>query len=278
MSTTTVAAGIRLMAEALPAGQSMRAQCPECGVAQMTFVVTRFQDGGLAYHCHRASCGFSGFVDNRRDPGSVRSAAAQEEPRFYRGSIEPLSGERLFYFQNRFGVSLNERPWVFENADGSFVMPIRNPYGATRGYGVRRGAWSHKDGAPTCPLPRVMPKFMSYKHEEGPLLSWYVPDKNVESLAGIAVLCEDQVSAMKCATRGCVGVALMGTDMDHAKVREIQRYTHPYDVVIALDEDATEKAFRLARTWGAGLRNCRVAILDEDLKDSESLLTVLGIR
>ena len=129
---------------------------------------------------------------------------------------------------------------------------------------------------PKCPLPNRLPKVRSFKEFDGdvdPMLSWY-PGAGEKRRPGVVIV-EDQLSAMKVATRGIDSVALLGTHMNHQMVREMQRYGQsPY--LLALDEDATERAFKLARTWGMGFSNFRVVVLYQDLKDVDNILQALG--
>jgi hypothetical protein len=272
---------VELLGLSIPIGGTNRYDCMECH-GKGTLVITRTAEKAWAYTCHRASCDIGGFIGDRKDRPLGTQPVLKEHAR-YVGDVLSLSPDYKFYFETRFGINLEDerKYWVQQNTEGQFVMPVRNPFGGLRGYGIRRGAWKDLDNMPKCPLPAVLPKFRSYLHEDkDPMLCWYTPSMagDLWPVTGTVVLVEDQVSAMKCATRGCVGVALMGAELNHDKVREIQRYGGTGDVVIALDEDATNKALKMARKWGAGLRNCRVAILDKDLKDSESIMQALGLQ
>jgi DNA primase len=102
-----------------------------------------------------------------------------------------------------------------------------------------------------------------------PMISWYPFPADPDSVT----LVEDQISAMKYrAATGNITVALLGTHLTVAAAGEIQRYAKR--VTIALDADATAKAFAMARRWGAAFETCKVKILTKDIKDDPHYDTV----
>jgi len=99
-----------------------------------------------------------------------------------------------------------------------------------------------------------------------PLQSWYLKRASADSL----IVVEDQLSAIKLYSHGFSAVALLGVPGDGNigadRVRELASWSRG-EVIIALDADATDKAFEFARRWGMAFRKLRVAILERDLKD-----------
>jgi DNA primase len=92
------------------------------------------------------------------------------------------------------------------------------------------------------------------------------------------VLVEDQLSAISAQQGGVNAVALLGTHLNNDKVWEISQW-QPSQVIIALDADATDQAFKLARKWGLAFPKTRVAILARDLKEekTDDIRYILGL-
>jgi hypothetical protein len=90
-----------------------------------------------------------------------------------------------------------------------------------------------------------------------------------------AVLVEDVISATKIAhlpiflsrsSRKYAGIALLGTDLNTEKVKDILAAGYN-KVIIALDPDATSKAFKLQKEYGLFFSSLEVRVLPEDPKD-----------
>ena len=256
--------------------------CPYClggQTKERSFSVTR-NSSGLLYICFRATCGQEGFI---RTHGTAYAPSKPQAKKLrpYTGEFLHLERSDRRYFKERFGLSELVTFDFYYNEQNNYVLPIFAPDGHSRGNVVRR-PW---DGAPRTNCART--KACTYMHEDGPLLSWYginqemveyMPGKVSRWPVGVVVLVEDQISAMKVAQAGHVSAALLGCNLTADKVREIAQQV-PIRVVIALDADATETAFTMARKWHAAFDSLRVAILKEDLKDSpeEDILTILGL-
>jgi hypothetical protein len=265
-----------MLGSGLEYGQSMRTLCPFCGGGrslERSLSITR-EAGGLLYHCHRASCDESGFVGTGThgsacDPYSDL-AYCQRASNPYRGELNPLQDRDYEYFEKRFDLVFLppyaiQRTSMFDN-DAQYVMSLNDYRGYTRGFAVRRGGWS---GEPKTPgkVENTSPKTKTFldtprafaQHIQRPRL----PMDDGETV----VVVEDYISALKVAQDGWIGVALMGTTMNGDRAREIYQL-RPTEVVIALDKDATENAFRMAREWGLSWPKTRVAMLEQDLKDT----------
>lgn len=260
---------IALIAEELPDGTSTRVLCEFCHSSSPTMSITK-HPGKIVYHCFRASCGESGSIG-----AAPRSSVAKEKPapRLFEWPTHELSAEDERFFSERFEITniAALRRWV-KVTDGGFAFPILNPYGGIRGWTHRRGHFS--GDLQSTRLSNVLPKTRTFKHEDGPLLAWYFPTGAPCRME--TVLVEDQVSAIKVALNAnCVAVALIGTEINHAKAAEIQKYASRWvngsrmgnQIIIALDPDATEKAIKHAQTWGLGFDSCRVHFSAADPKD-----------
>lgn len=256
---------IRMDAGELPAGSSMRTLCPECDggrTGEVSLSIARTESGALAYKCFRASCGLSGYVGDTH-PNGVTREAKPTRLRPYMGELFDPDGRDYAYFSDRFGLrpdTLSNHIHVTEHGD--YAIDIRSPWDSVRGYVIRRPTWTHAFVRPPRLGTASGPKALTYMHDDGPAQAWYT----VPGLGGPTVLVEDQISALRVRQEGLDAVALLGTTMTAAKAGEIARH-RPSEVIIALDSDATEEAFRLAARWAPAWQNCRVAILPRDPKD-----------
>ena len=104
-------------------------------------------------------------------------------------------------------------------------------------------------------------KALTYIDEGEVPISWYKHQDKTQPL----ILVEDIPSAVR-AAKYVSSVALLGTHLGIDRIEEIvqQNFTR---VRIALDQDATEKAFRHLRKWGAFFNEVDVLPLPKDLKD-----------
>jgi hypothetical protein len=176
----------------------------------------------------------------------------------YRGDILSLSDAQAEKLSARFGVNPKLLKQHVYTDNLRYVLPIYAPRGTTRGHTLRL-PWGGTELGDKKAIAGV--KSLTFQSEVGPLMSWYGP--STEQLPTILV--EDQMSAIKISARLVRSVALLGTNLNTDKVAELQRYTRR--VILALDADATSKAFDLARTWQHAFDYFRVVILTKDVKD-----------
>lgn len=253
-----------LEAQQLEPNETIYTTCPVCQ-GRKKFSVTRLSHS-VVWNCFRASCPVKGHSHS-----GLLLPAEKPKPRNklrpYTGKFHPLSGSQREFLLERFPLSKMPKGTV-SSGDGRFIFPILNPSGYERGYLLRNwpeAQLSDWDG----------PKAMTHMHAEGPVMSWHRGDGPVEQL----VLVEDMLSAYCAQQAGLSACALLGVNLDNDKVREIA-CQRPREVIIALDADATEQSFRLARKWGLAFQKTRVAVLERDLKDETDLFDipeVLGI-
>ena len=257
-----------LLAEQLPLNETIYSDCPSCG-GRKKLSVTRVREGVL-WNCFKDSCSVRGRSIVQGELLPPKKKQTRLKP--YRKPLYSLEAEDMQYVRERFHVHLTRgRCPMQRTEDDRYAMWVRDPRLYTRGYMIRNG-WS---GEPEC--PRVSdwdgPKAVLYMHTVGPTLAWY-PVSGESRL----VLVEDQMSALRAQEEGVSACALLGTDLDNDKVREIAM-VRPTEVIIALDADATESAFKLARKWGLAFPKTRVAVLERDLKDEADgdISYVLGL-
>jgi hypothetical protein len=263
---------IRLLAEGMPSGSSRRAQCPEC--RQEHFSITRTADG-IAFHCHRASCGVSGFVPDHGIAGGYGYTAperrgAEQHLMPYTKRLGDLTVFDAAYFSARFGLTDAAYDIRVALDEDAYALIIRDPKGWARGMVIRQPVWSGEPAAPRHGRYGA-PRAKVYQAEGGAALAWYsLPPLLDVSLVKRkrTVIVEDQISAMRAARAGYRAVSLLGTNvtMSNGQVQEIAQNS-PNGVILALDADATDKAFEIGRKWGMAFASFRVAILTCDVKD-----------
>lgn len=202
----------------------------------------------------------------RREPSRAPTARYVDE------HMQRLSEESLEFFSIAYEIdpiatngAIRECP-----ATSRYALRITGPMGQERGW-VLRQPWA---GAPLLGDVRECwrPKADTYKYLPAqPLLAHFGLSLN----KGPLVVVEDQLSALKLAAYGYASVACLGVpDMEGSgysgsdRVREISRRAGDRDVLIALDADATETAFKFVKKWRYAFRGIRVVMLTQDLKDT----------
>lgn len=271
----------RLAGAQLTAGQTRRVLCPVCGggkTAELSLTVSRVYDGRIAYHCHRASCDVGGYVD---DVGSF-TPNAPIQGRVLRPYDKPLrhvTPQDVQYFGDRFHLDeFTVERFIKVTDYDEYALPIYADYGKRIGVVIRQPVWSgdvecHRKGKETAP------KTMTYLEVDDEPISIYASmSPHILTLNSVVVV-EDQISAIRVWQLGIPAVALLGTHMNMRRIRAIQRIGTD-GVVIALDEDATDKAFAMAQRWSLAFKSCRVAMLDTDIKDmdDEEIIDILQVE
>ena len=255
---------IRLLAADMQIGDTQRVVCPFCGDRERTFSITRHENG-LLYNCYRASCGSRGFTPEPGHDLPNRPPKPKVQP--YRGELQVLGEDDFEYFSWHYDLcrdSVRDSvvDAIYRNEHDEYVLPVRNPVGRVRGYNVRQ-PWP---GAPRKGREGA-PKSKLWMHSEEPSMAWYT----YPGIPRTLVVVEDQLSAMMASEQyECDAVALLGTHMNAERAREIAS-VRPEEVIIALDPDATDQAFAMARKWGLAWPKCLVAILDRDIKDGGTI-------
>lgn len=235
-----------------------RHRCPACGGGnsrERSLSIWATASGWAAY-CYRLNCG---EWSNSQYAGSgyTQITAHEGSPAVltpYTGDSVPLRSNDKRHLSARFGfVPMGTRTVAYtcNLADTPYLIPILAPNGSERGvmeasYGEnkRRRIWKAKDE---------------------PMISWTAGGDYYDGV----YLVEDQISALRLHHVASIrAVALLGTSLNTQSVAEIQRNAR--HVTIALDADATAKAFLLARKWGSAFKSCNVQILTRDFKDMSS--------
>jgi hypothetical protein len=260
----------------LEQGQTRRIVCPWCmgGTSGETSMNLTRKPEGLAYNCHRASCGVHGYVGHM--PALPWIGGEARDERVYTGPVLPLTIEDEAFFLNTYELpSPRVRGKIMRSYDGRYILPILWQ-GEDRGYVLRR-PW---DGAPIEQPWRGRKSDVYLNDQSRPQQALYAgwPPLHV---GATVVIVEDQLSAIKVSTVDGPyfgAVALLGSHLNTEKVREIA-LLRPDTVLFALDADATSLSFRYAREFGLAFKASRVVILERDLKDTKlaDIPRILGV-
>ena len=237
---------ILLEASTLSCGESTYLHCPACGGAGK-FSITVTDDGGVLYHCFRASCTLH---SGGRVNGTARSTqSVQRIPahRRWEGETAPLGEDA----RRRVGCGFDSDHFVTARASWAVqeqrvAFPILSPMGERRGWVLRS-------------YLGAKPKALTYLDRADSIRMSHYPRKR-----GCVVVVEDIPSAVR-ASRYMSAVALLGTSCNLECAEELaQHYDH---VVWALDADAVNQGRRLRREHSLVVRTSSVLLLSKDLKD-----------
>jgi hypothetical protein len=192
----------------------------------------------------------------------LKPSKKKQKIKHYYHPVLGLQGHDQEYFKQRFDISPNTSVFsIWRSKFDEYIFPVINLRGLTRGYNVRQPNWK---GNPRPPRKgqEGKPKSRIFPSNEEPMQSFH----GLYSHDSRLIVVEDQVSALRVAECGFICVALCGVEANVDKIREWAQ-VKPSEVIIALDKDATSKAFKMARKWGLAFPKIRVAMLEKDLKD-----------
>lgn len=244
-------AQIRLYGANLQLGEHTREICPSCGggdAEEKSLSITLSEDGTLLWYCFRASCeGVKGTT------GNVTGSASRTQPvvrAVFEGTTRALTDVELAAVQRKWGITDPKHWYWTEEYGGRLAFSVRSPKYTHRGWVLRDMGGNAKS------------KTLNYIMDIEESLSWYK-----KTGASATLLVEDIPSACR-ASSYVTAVALLGTNVSLSKATEIATYAdHP--IYIALDQDATDKAFEIAQRWGLLWDSVRVLPLKKDIKDME---------
>jgi hypothetical protein len=254
---------VMYMASDLEPGETLRDVCPRCNGGasrESSLTITLDYDGGVVWNCFRDRCdekGRSGGTGVPRDTVPRKKVVKRFE-----GTTVPLSDRLANILRTKWGV-VDPPYWYWTNDYGGRVaMSIRSPKYIHRGWVLRdiRGV--------------ARSKALTYIEPDEVQMSWYKVNTNAPT-----VVVEDIPSAVRVASNGVNAVALLGTLVNEEKAIELREYAS-MPIVIALDQDATLKAFRIAREYGLLWDDYEILPLQKDFKDmtDEEIQTKLGIQ
>lgn len=214
------------------------------------------------YKCHRASCGIQGSVNMA---GIVSEAPPKKKhiSTDFTDKLEAIPNSVKQLLLDRYGLKdldtfgLRWAP-LWDKGKGRVAIPLWDRWRNRSGWAFRS---LEKD---------VKPKsIIMMSSSENPCLTWYLCKKersnHAYDLNKPILVVEDPFSAMR-ASYFVHAVALLGTNMSDVKIADIKK-AKPSECVIALDEDATQKAALLCQKLSGIFDSVSMRHLKKDLKD-----------
>jgi len=175
--------------------------------------------------------------------------------RLYTGVTAPVDGAWQAHLSGRYGITPSDyirQGWGTDTGTGDLVLPLYDRNEVRRGSELKSRRF-YLDGE------NVRRKTKLYCTSAAGACSFLRPRRTRDRRV---VVVEDMLSATKVA-RAYTSACLHGTNLGRAKLEEIVE--EGKIIVIALDQDATLKSYKLLKEWGL-YADFRVAVLDKDLK------------
>lgn len=239
----------------LPAGVSTKIVCPAClggASGERSMTLSRSPAGVVLWHCHRAACGSSGRDGNSLAPQITaprRRTVLELHPR-------QLPDDELQELCKKFDV----KPDVLVQAGVRWdAMQQRVLYPVVDYSGLKVGWFARTYDK------QIKPKTLTAVPLGHQPISFF----SNAGRCGTLLVVEDVPSAICAREHGVHAVALGGTYMSPGMEADILKYCQwqgVQEVVIALDNDATAKAFKLANEL-ALMITVRVLPLKKDIKN-----------
>lgn len=256
---------VKLLAAMLSPGDTLRTQCPKChggASGEASFSVTRDEDG-VVFKCFRNKCGYSGGYGKKKT-SMIRTTETDKktmdklrEAASIWGRGTALPDSLLWWLSCRFlyDVGKTLAP-SYDPQTERVLVPFFNN-GAMAGFISRR---FFEDSSP---------KALTYKLRAAlPTIGFYRQHLDTEAPL---IIVEDVFSAGAMSELGVPACALLGTDTTEDGWLTISNYANRYTngaAVIALDEDALDKAAHLCTSKRSYFRHLSIYVLQgKDIKD-----------
>ena len=227
--------------------------CPFCRAEHENKLATKVTPEGIVYSCWRAKCGAKGFIRSSMDASWVHSqtSAPKFTPKPYYGLTGCIPHEVLETLEERYELTediLVQNLVTYSPKYHELVLPVFDVGGQ------RTAVYTKK-----IEKPADGRKTFLFTERPGPY--YHIP--SIE-FSDTLVVVEDPLSAMKLGAF-TAAVALLGTSLNQEVALALrQRWSN---LVIMLDNDATNKAYEMAKNWGA-LFHTRVVPMIKDPKDT----------
>lgn len=232
-----------------------RMECPWCHKPDFTITAAA---GGYLYNCYHDSCRAvnpsAGFYPTDSVPIEQERRPRKRRKQFTYGT-RGLTPTEFAWYHRKYGLEPNTvlaAGVKYAPKVERYVFPIQGPYGEPRGILARRFG-----------RPKDKKKAIAYPAEDKPFAHWAIPEQECKHSV---VIVEDYLSALRIQQLDYTALALLGTHLPMDTLNDLIAYK-PTEVVIALDPDATEKAFRMQRNIRLYFPKVRVAVLEQDIKD-----------
>lgn len=257
---------IRVVASQVPKGASEAGVlCPFCNGGrsnERSMSITHRDDGVKLYICHRAKCGAAGRINPDGYVPPETPEVKEFEPRFYAHETIDIDTDLRNHLWRTYQIGINDIKRFdlkMEKPTLRLVIPIKDSLGRGLGHESRM-AWS---------MPG--PKTLHYKVKDVPWMGWFFwPTSDLKK--GV-LLVEDVLSAIKCCSV-MPTVSLMGSHLTLAMLMEVLKDTD--NIILALDKDATEKAWKFKKKFQFIAPSMRIMCLERDLK-YEDIKTIKGL-
>jgi hypothetical protein len=263
---------IRLVAESMGVGETIRQVCPSCyggSKKERSLTITVFPSLQVRYNCFRESCDIHGaFFLHNAEP--IRTSSLEDTPIIR--DFKPVQPKRKLFNGHTYPLTEFEVDWIYK-AWGITCPPFwyHTPqYGGRIAMSIRGPSYTHRGWVLRDIEGYSANKALTYVDEKETPLSWY---RNRELKGTIIV--EDIPSAVR-ASKYINSVALLGVGAGLDRAMEIDENA-PRPIYIALDQDAIREAFAMADRWGLLWGQVTVLPLKQDIKnllepDLEALL------
>lgn len=242
-------AAILGMASTLSRGDTVREVCPACGGGsdnEKSLSLTLSEDGQVLWHCFRNKCTLDAGKSTKHI--SINSGLVKPKRKVFDGLVYDLSEDVRQRVHALWGITDFTHMYWTDSYRGRLAMSIRSPKYLHRGW-VLRDIYNKSDV-----------KALSFIDEGEEGISWY---KN--HVGADTIIVEDIPSAVR-ASSVLNAVALCGTGVGLSRAMEIQEHA-PGRKLVALDQDATAEAFRIARKWALLWGDVAVLPLKKDIKN-----------
>jgi len=260
---------IRRLAASLGVGEQRSGiVCPLCGggrTRENSLSLTRISQTRVGYCCHRATCGFNGYIGGKGN-GIISETPYPDNPpvsnstdpptRMYSGRTVGLGATTLSQFLSLFDLEKEEldRFGVCEeDGSGRLVIPIRDSNEIRLGTEVRRNFGD-----------TTQRKVELYIEQAWSRVGWFTRESYRASNLQATVAVEDSLSAIK-VSRTYPAACLYGSHINYDSCRELLAHSLDRTLVLALDKDATDKALKFKKKFRL-FGDFKVAILERDLK------------
>ena len=251
----------------LDVGDNLLMYCPFCGAThEAKLSITRKADG-LLYNCYRGTCSARGFIPSVAGAMPVVKKS-KFNPRKLWMNTTSLPPEVAMFLEDSYGFTQEEietNGIKYAPEQERLVFPLYDVFGRPFGHSTKY--IGEDEGI------RGTVKGLHYIEEEGTSLHYPV---SIHSGKDKIVAVEDVISSIKVA-RHCASVALLGTNISEEQARELAGQYK--EIILALDNDAINKAFMLRSKYSLIFRNFSVRLLVKDPKsmtDKEILEEIVG--
>lgn len=244
--------------ETLNSGDTYRGDCPECGGDNSFSAINEY--GSVKYHCFRSSCPLSGSINKEMSYEDVCNALNDD----LRGEHDNV--RRVYSIPDHF-VSVAERSEVIEYLRKNNCLTAYYERRADVRYDPKQNRvvfLIKEDGVCYGAIGRaqdrsVTPKWFNYAIGEFLYIC-----RNSSSGTGRKTGCIVEDCASACAVSSLYdGISLLGTNLGAAYLRQLVDFDKLY---IALDKDASDKAFEMHRYLSFYCKDVRIVLLEKDLK------------